>query len=113
MRIPMSSEELEVRIKHLEEVNRFTIDALDMATSLGDFQSSIPKLRDPSAILKETGSRVKRLIAFRAIAFYLVDVPVITNHYVGMALRILCPLAVLDVKAKVHLASGIPWILPG
>ena len=73
MRIPMSSEELEVRIKYLEEINRFTIDALDMAVSLGDFQSSIHKLRDPSAILKETGSRVKRLIPFQAIAFYLVD----------------------------------------
>ncbi|MBI5966683.1 MAG: hypothetical protein HY882_02320 [Deltaproteobacteria bacterium] len=59
--------------KELEEANRFTIDALEMAASLGDFQSSIHKLQDPLAILQETGSRVKRLLPFQAIAFYILD----------------------------------------
>ena len=36
---------LEQRLQHLEELNRFTPDALEMAASLGDFQSSINKLR--------------------------------------------------------------------
>ena len=65
--------ELEARIEYLEEINRFTIDALELAASLGDFQVSINKLQEPSAILKETDARVKRLIPFQATAFYLVD----------------------------------------
>lgn len=68
-----TQKELEARIEYLEEINRFSIDALEMAASLGDFQVSINKLQEPSAILKETDSRVKRLIPFQAVAFYLVD----------------------------------------
>lgn len=64
---------LEGRIEYLEEVNRFTLDALDMAASLGDFQTSINKLQDTSVILEETRSRVQRLIQFQATAFFLVD----------------------------------------
>jgi len=69
----MSQEETEVSLNYLEEVNRFTIGALDMAASLGDFHSSLDKLQDPDAILRETAPRVKRLIPFQAVAFYLVD----------------------------------------
>ena len=69
----MSQEEIEVRLNYLEEINRFTIDALEMATSLGDFHSSLDKLQDPDAILRETAPRVKRLIPFQAVAFYLVN----------------------------------------
>jgi PAS domain S-box-containing protein len=57
----------------LEEVNRFTLDVLEMAASLGDFQPSINKLQEPSVILEETRSRVKRLIPFHTLAFYLID----------------------------------------
>lgn len=64
---------LEKRVQYLEEVNRFTLDALEMAASLGDFQPSINKLQDSSVILDETRSRVERLIQFQAIAFFLVD----------------------------------------
>ena len=71
----MSQEENEVRLNYLEEINRFTIDALEMAASLGDFHSSLDKLQDPDAILRETAPRVKRLIPFQAVSFYLVDEP--------------------------------------
>ena len=64
---------LEERIQYLEEVNRFTLDVLEMAASLGDFQPSINKLQEPSVILEETRSRVKRLIPFQTLAFYLID----------------------------------------
>jgi PAS domain S-box-containing protein len=64
---------LEERIQYLEEVNRFTLDVLEMAASLGDFQPSINKLQEPSVILEETRSRVKRLIPFHTLAFYLID----------------------------------------
>ena len=49
---------LEQHLQHLEEVNRFTLDALEMAASLGDFQSSINKLRSAEVILEETATRI-------------------------------------------------------
>ena len=64
---------LEKHIQYLEEVNRFTLDALEMAASLGDFQTSINRLQEPSVILNETRFRIERLIQFQAIAFFLVD----------------------------------------
>ena len=73
MNIRMSPEELEARLNYLEEINRFTIDALEMAASLGDFQGSIHRLQELPDIFKETTSRVKRLIPFQAMALYLVD----------------------------------------
>jgi hypothetical protein len=73
MDVIKNQEILEARIGYLEEINRFTIDALEMAASLGNFQTSINKLQEPFAILKETGTRVKSLIPSQAIALYLVD----------------------------------------
>lgn len=64
---------LEERIQYLEEVNRFTMDALEMAASLGDFQPNISKLEDVPVILKETRSRINRLIRLLAVTFFLVD----------------------------------------
>jgi PAS domain S-box-containing protein len=64
---------LEKRIRYLEEVNRFTMDALETAASLGDFQSSINNLRDTSVILDETKSRIQSLIRLQAVAFFLVS----------------------------------------
>lgn len=64
---------LEERIQHLEEIGRFTLDALEMAASLGDFQTTINKLQDTSLILKETRQRILRLISFRVTAFFLVE----------------------------------------
>ena len=64
---------LEERIQYLEEINRFVLDALEMAASLGDFQTSINKLQEPSVILNETRIRIERLIQFQVIAFFLVD----------------------------------------
>jgi len=65
--------ELEERIKYVEGINRLTLDALDQAARLGDFQTSIDKLHSHSLILEETRSRVLTLISFEAVAFYLVD----------------------------------------
>ena len=64
---------MEERIHHLEEVNRYTLDALEMAVSIGDFQTNINKLQDTSVLLSETISRVQRLIQFQTTAFFLVD----------------------------------------
>jgi len=64
---------LEERIKHLEGVERFVIDSLEVAASLGDFQSSINKLHDVTTILEETRIKVQGLIPFETVAFFLVD----------------------------------------
>jgi signal transduction histidine kinase/CheY-like chemotaxis protein len=61
------------RIQYLEEVNRLTWDALEMAGSVAHFQTSIRKLQDASTILQETRTRVEKLIPFKTSAFFLVD----------------------------------------
>jgi PAS domain S-box-containing protein len=66
-------ENLEERLRILEDGRRFTIDALDMAASLGDFQSAVNHLQTSEAILKETDRRIRRLLALESSAFYLVD----------------------------------------
>ncbi|MBA4397463.1 MAG: hypothetical protein C0394_08790 [Syntrophus sp. (in: bacteria)] len=67
------TEYLEGRIRYLEEGQRFVVDALDMAASLGDFQSAVHHLRNPVLILKETNARINQLFSLEASAFYLVD----------------------------------------
>jgi hypothetical protein len=66
---------LEERIQYLKEVNRFTLDTLEMAASLGNFQPSINKLQEPSTILAETRSRVQGLIPLKILSFYLIEEP--------------------------------------
>jgi diguanylate cyclase len=63
---------LEERISHLEKVNRFAIEALDIAVSLTDLQPDINKPQEPAAILRDACSRIKRLIPFHAQAFFLI-----------------------------------------
>ncbi len=65
--------ELEERIHYLENINRQSLDALEQAASLGDFQTSINKLHSHSAILEETRPRLRSLIPFEADAFLLVN----------------------------------------
>lgn len=65
--------DLESRITYLEEINRLTMDALDQAVRLGDFQTSINKLHSPTLLLEETRNRILTLIPFESLAFYLVD----------------------------------------
>ncbi len=64
---------LEERVQYLEEITRFTLDSLEVAASLGDFQPSVNKLQNASLILDETASRIRTLIPVKAMAFYLVD----------------------------------------
>jgi PAS domain S-box-containing protein len=66
-------EYLENRVRYLEEVERFILDILEIASSLGDFQTSINKLRDTSVILDETRTKIQGLIPFESTAFFQVD----------------------------------------
>ena len=66
--------ELEERIRHLEEINRWTLDALDMAVSFGDLHySSSPLDQDPAVIFSATRAHLERLISFRLLALFMVD----------------------------------------
>jgi two-component system, cell cycle sensor histidine kinase and response regulator CckA len=73
MDLSLSEKDWEARVAYLEEENRFTIDALEMAAAFGDFQSSLLRRREPLAIIKETESRARKLIPFETAAFYLVN----------------------------------------
>ncbi|MFW5731470.1 MAG: diguanylate cyclase domain-containing protein, partial [Desulfonatronovibrionaceae bacterium] len=66
-------EQLQERVEHLEEINRFTLDALELASSLMDFQPSINNLDSPAHILSETFSRISTLLDFKNMAIYLVS----------------------------------------
>ncbi|MFV0421420.1 histidine kinase [Oleidesulfovibrio sp.] len=70
---PFSQANLKARLRNLEEQARFTLDVLEMASNLGDFQTSINKLHEPSSLLREAMERVGELVRFSAMAFYLVD----------------------------------------
>jgi len=66
--------ELEERILYLEEANRWTLDALDMVVSLGDFKNSInPPNQEPAAIFSAARTQLKRLIPFKVLALFMID----------------------------------------
>ncbi|MGA2331534.1 MAG: response regulator [Syntrophales bacterium] len=65
--------ELGERIRHLEEINRWTSDALDMAVSFGDLHNSSPLDQEPAAIFRATRAHLERLIPFRLLALFMVD----------------------------------------
>ncbi|MGZ3579175.1 MAG: ATP-binding protein, partial [Syntrophales bacterium] len=62
------------RIRHLEEINRWTLDALDMAVSFGDLHNSRSLLdQEPAMIFSATRAHLERLISFQLLAFFMVD----------------------------------------
>ncbi len=66
--------ELEERIKYLEETNRWTLDALDMVVSLGDFKNSInPPDQEPAVIFNAARTHLKRLMPFQVLALFMID----------------------------------------
>lgn len=70
---PASVGFLEDRVVRLEEQARFTLDALELAASLGDFQVSISSLHEPTLLLHEAVSRAATITPFAVAAVYLVD----------------------------------------
>lgn len=64
---------LDARLEYLEAVNRFTIEALEIAASVGNFQASINRMHEPFSILGETRQKIRSLLSFNCTAFYLVN----------------------------------------
>ncbi|MGD9362776.1 MAG: response regulator [Desulfobacterales bacterium] len=71
--VNMDPENLQERIKYLEENGRLIQNGLEMALSLGDFQENINKGYDTEYILREAQKRIQYLTPFDASAFYLMD----------------------------------------
>jgi signal transduction histidine kinase/HPt (histidine-containing phosphotransfer) domain-containing protein/ActR/RegA family two-component response regulator len=65
--------EVEARMQELEEANRWTLDALELVMSLIEFETSINPDQGLRTIFATTRSHLKRLMAFRAIAFMTVN----------------------------------------
>ena len=65
----------EGRVKHIDEVSRRTMDALDLLVSFGDFQANIKPDQDPATIFSVARQHLKRLIPFRALSFLMVNEP--------------------------------------
>ncbi|MGA9120020.1 MAG: ATP-binding protein [Bacteroidota bacterium] len=68
-------QQAELRARHLETVNRWVLDSLEFVASLGDFQTSLTSGLEAEGILETTRNNLRRLVAFRNIAFLLVDEP--------------------------------------
>jgi len=101
---------LEQRLRDMEEINRFMPDALEMAASLGDFQSSINKLRSTTVILDETALRIQSLLPFEGVSFLLVDET--TNDFLPVFSRPESYSSFLQREVDFLIDKGIfSWIL--
>jgi two-component system, sensor histidine kinase len=63
----------ELRAKHLEEMNRYVLGALEFVASLGEFQASLNVNQDPAEVYGATRSNLKRLLPFETMAFFMVS----------------------------------------
>ena len=61
------------RIDHLEKANRLTLEALDLALNLGQFEKPINTIDSSSVILTSASERFQQLIPFECFCFYLTD----------------------------------------
>jgi signal transduction histidine kinase len=71
-----NTERLQARLNYLEEVNRWTIDALGTISTLKHFHSTSLARKGEKGlreILKESRTLVNRLIQFEATSFFIVD----------------------------------------
>ena len=64
---------LEEQVLYLLEEKRAALSALELAATLGNFETSLNQLDDPTVILHETATRVRTLARLKAVSFFLVD----------------------------------------
>jgi signal transduction histidine kinase/DNA-binding response OmpR family regulator len=65
--------ETETRVRHLEELNRWVLEALEYVSSLGEFQMRSTGDQDARQILGATRSNVRHLLEFDSVAFFVVN----------------------------------------
>jgi TMAO reductase system sensor TorS len=66
-------EQMETRIRYLEEINRVNLDALDIVASMGDLYTTSRSEWNRGNILAAAREHVLRLVQFRAVGYCLVD----------------------------------------
>ena len=64
---------LRERVAYLTAEKRASWNAFEMAASLGSFKTGFNQMEDPVVILRETASRVRILVKFKVVSFYLVN----------------------------------------
>jgi len=64
---------LKERVFYLTEEKRSSWKAFETAVSLGNFKTGLNQVDNPVEILHETASKVRTLIKFKAVCFYLID----------------------------------------
>jgi len=64
---------LEARVARLSEEKSLALSSLEMATTLGNFETSLDQAEEATPILRETAMRAEILMRFKAIAFYQIS----------------------------------------
>jgi signal transduction histidine kinase/ActR/RegA family two-component response regulator len=62
---------LEERLAYLKEELSISSNALEMAATFSNFGMSLNKLDEPDVILRETAAKLRNIVDFKAVAFYL------------------------------------------
>lgn len=65
--------QLEKTLPHLLEERRLAMSSLEMAASLGNFDTRLNRFEDSSSILEETASKLESILHFNWLGFYLVN----------------------------------------
>ncbi|MFO8031336.1 MAG: PAS domain S-box protein [Desulfohalobiaceae bacterium] len=66
-------QELQEEIEYLRAERQKALNALDLASNLGNFDTRLSRLEDTRAILEETVDKLQQLLQFQSISFYLVQ----------------------------------------
>jgi PAS domain S-box-containing protein len=66
-------QQLEEQVDALNREKRAILEALELAAGLGNFRISLNKIEEPQLILREIAAKVRQLLEFKAISFYLVS----------------------------------------
>ncbi|PKN08758.1 MAG: hypothetical protein CVU73_05820 [Deltaproteobacteria bacterium HGW-Deltaproteobacteria-8] len=61
------------RVVHLEEAQRFTLEALNLVLDLNDFGESFSRLTSAETIFAKSQNIIKALIDFRSLAFFTIN----------------------------------------
>lgn len=64
---------LEEKVEYLQKERNRILEAIELAGNLSNYHISLNRLQDPKLIIQETAERVRRLVEFKTICFYLVN----------------------------------------
>ncbi len=65
--------ELEQEIEYLNKEKRAVLEAIEFAGNLSNFQTSLNKIDNPQVILEQTNEKLRQVLGFKALSFYLVN----------------------------------------